>query len=285
MSRSDATRFAVPVGDRLVVESDASLWVAGDLAAFQVGGPTRWAAGRLHLTERLLAFRNTDPYGTHHQDLTVPRPQVVGATVRPRTWRDRFRRQQTDLQVECLLGGRSFVLGIHLAHPEEAERWVTRLTEAFARESPAEALAEALAAGIQDRDRYTRPLADLSFPLLWGDSQEDLQEAVALLLDRLGAAVPDAFIGGLAFDPHLVAACEDYDMVAWRAESLRVVALVNAALGAEEPRRFHRFARDLPGWEEEAPVLLFVTEAQRGRLLELGIVHERTAHDQASGGT
>jgi hypothetical protein len=47
---------------------------------------------------------------------------------------------------------------------------------------------------------------------------------------------------------------------------------VNATLPADAPRRFFKFAEDLPTWEFDEPVWLWLTQGQREQLLALGIV-------------
>jgi hypothetical protein len=70
----------------------------------------------------------------------------------------------------------------------------------------------------------------------------------------------------------VIAACEDYEMEEWRAQTSRIVDRANDSLPPDCPKRFYRFAEDVPGWPDDQPVILFLTEPQRERLLSLGIV-------------
>ena len=57
-----------------------------------------------------------------------------------------------------------------------------------------------------------------------------------------------------------------------RIQTSRIADRANELLSPDCPRRFYRFAEDVPGWPEDQPVILFLTELQRRRLLSLDIV-------------
>jgi hypothetical protein len=63
-----------------------------------------------------------------------------------------------------------------------------------------------------------------------------------------------------------------------------VAARVNAAAGpAASTRRLYQFAEDIPGWDAEEPVWLYLTADERARLLALGIVHPQAAGGSQGG--
>ena len=77
-------RFDVPIGDSLIIEADARLFVSGDLASNAIGGPTHWARCRIYLTEKLLAIRFAQELASCHQSLEVPLTDLRAAELRPR---------------------------------------------------------------------------------------------------------------------------------------------------------------------------------------------------------
>jgi len=60
----------------------------------------------------------------------------------------------------------------------------------------------------------------------------------------------------------------------------RVNWMVGPGAGA---RRLYQFAEDLPGWEPDEPVWLFLNADERARLLALGIVHPLVAASEGGG--
>lgn len=250
--------YPIPVGDRAVHRDDADFWVASDLGAWCVGGPTRWTHGRLILTEQRLVFRDADPYGTHHQDLMIDRRaieavQPVLPTRGPLGW---FQKKRSTLRVSATVSGKRFVLGFRVSDPDAWVAWLSTHVDASA--PPLEVIETALAAGVSDRSRYLVPLRAVSFPLLWAPFKADLY---GIVRDWLTIHDVDVSMEGWRFDADLIAACEDYDMAAWREETLRLVRWLDARLQTAERRRFHRFVEDVPGWEEDAPLVLLVEPA------------------------
>jgi len=63
-----------------------------------------------------------------------------------------------------------------------------------------------------------------------------------------------------------------------------VAARVNSTVGpVAAARRLYQFAEDVPGWEPDEPVWLFLNADERARLLALGIVHPLAAVAAAGG--
>lgn len=77
--------FDVPIGDTLVADDDARLFVSDTLASRLVGGPTHWARCRLYLTTRLLAVRFAPELADSHRALDIALSDLHRPEVR-RTW-------------------------------------------------------------------------------------------------------------------------------------------------------------------------------------------------------
>lgn len=265
-------RFDVPVGDSLVIDADARLFVSDDLASKVIGGPTQWARCRVYLTKKLLAVRFAPEVASCHLALDISLTDLRAAELR-RSW---LGIGPARLCVNMLWHEQRFDLKIDVAAPE---KWLKRLNEARpgAPDAPETTLERALGEGLKDRGRYCRVLQALCFPSLWGQSHEDIEAQIRDVMTRLKAPLPDAFYALARVPDNVIAACEDYDMDEWRAQTLRIVDRANNLLSPDCPKRFYRFAEDLPGWPDDEPVLLFLTEPQRDRLLSLGIVRARPA--------
>ncbi len=265
-------RFDVPIGDSLVIDDDARLFVSDDLASKLIGGPTQWARCRIYLTTRLLAVRFAPEVARCHLALDIPLTNLRAADVR-RSW---LGVGPARLRVNMLSSERRFDLKFDVASPG---RWVKRLNEARpgAPDDPEATLEQALSEGLEDRGRYCRVLQALCFPSLWGGSHEDIEAQIRDAMTRLNAPLPDAFYALARVPDEVIAACEDYDMDEWRAQTSQIADRANELLSPDCPKRFHRFAEDVPGWPDDQPVILFLTEPQRDRLLSLGIVRPRPA--------
>ncbi len=260
-------RFDVPIGDSLVIDDDARLFVSDDLSSKVIGGPTHWARCRIYLTTKLLAVRFAPEVASCHLALDIPLTDLRGAGLR-RSW---LGVGPARLRVNMLSGEQRFDLKFDVASPES---WVKRLNEARpgAPDDPEATLEQALTEGLQDRGRYCRVLQALCFPSLWGGSHEDVEAQIRDVMTRLKAPLPDAFYALARVPDEVIAACEDYDMDEWRAQTSRVADRANEILSPDCPKRFYRFAEDVPGWPEDQQVILFLTELQRRRLLSLNIV-------------
>ena len=146
-------------------------------------------------------------------------------------------------------------------------------------------LNEALESALEHRERYVSTLARLSFPQAFWHTEalDDLREVISGVLTDLG-------VSKLVPLPELVAELmpqlpvevqtgpEDYESgegsEAWgRLEQIsRIMGAVNHALPPDAPKRFYRFREDLPGWECDEPIWLYLTARQVEQLRALSIL-------------
>jgi hypothetical protein len=171
---------------------------------------------------------------------------------------------------------------------DDADAWNTAITNARAHAPAALDLAALLAAGeAQGKDAVSREafgrflLRERGFPGgFWHPDDEDG------LLEVFGDWMTEAGLpGGLLADEKFRAelkriaestaepsdAAEDQ---ARRRQIHCVAARVNSTVGpAAGARRLYQFAENVPGWEPDEPVWLFLNAEERARLLALGIVH------------
>ncbi len=274
--------YAVPIGEQLLRSGEASLAFTRALTAHLVGGPTRVVDGTLYLTSATLAFR-TDPNLEIAQHLTaelsaIDRPRVE------RAWLWGLIPRGKRLVVDFDMHNRQFTLRFSVADPAE---WAGAIGQALEdldeRSAPSDRLDQALADGVSQRARYVTTLLELSFPQAVWHVEDDtaLESILVAVLGQLGAADylpgPDFYrrlVEEVAVDDEFEP--EDYDPQEYLARRKQIVGLMrrlNDALPPECDRRFYQFAEDLPGWEFDEPVWLYLTEEQRERLLELDIVH------------
>jgi hypothetical protein len=181
------------------------------------------------------------------------------------------------------MGARPLDLRFTVSDPEA---WARRILQAQSSPAPPAAPAEAkleaaLRDGIHERGRYVATLADLSFPqAFWHpEALDDILPTIAGVFDRLGAsaALGADFYATLALAVEIrYGPGDDVDAIesAERREQItRIMRAANAALAAAgHPKRFHNFTEDLPDWDFDEPVWLFLTDAQRASLLRLDIL-------------
>jgi|GEM_PF-4164476 len=265
-------RFDVPIGDSLVIDDDARLFVSDDLASKVLGGPTQWARCRIYLTTKLLAVRFASEVASCHLALDIPLTDLGAVDLR-RSW---LGVGPARLRVNMLSSEQRFDLKFDVASPE---KWVKRLNEARpgSPDDPEATLEQALSQGLEDRGRYGRVLQALCLPSLWGGSHEDIEAQLRDAMTRLKAPLGDTFYALARVPDEVIAACEDYDMDEWRAQTSRIADRANELLLPDCPKRFYRFAEDVAGWPVDQPVILFLSELQRRRLLRLDIVRAWSA--------
>jgi hypothetical protein len=181
---------------------------------------------------------------------------------------------------------------------DDADAWNAAITQARADAPAAPDLAALLAAGeAEGKDAVSREafgrflLNERGFPGgFWHPQDEDG------LLDILGLWMTDAGLpGDLMADEKLRAelkriaesmtepsdAAEDQ---ARRRQIHCVASRINSTIGpAAGARRLYQFAEDVPGWEPDEPVWLFLNADERVRLLALGIVHALAPVAQGGG--
>jgi hypothetical protein len=171
---------------------------------------------------------------------------------------------------------------------DDAEAWNAAITKARADAPAAPDLAALLTAGeAEGKDAVSREafgrflLSERGFPGGFWHPQDD-----GGLLDVVGGWMTEA---GLPGDPmadeklraELKRIAESTAEPSDAAEDLArrrqihcVAARVNSTVGpAAGARRLYQFAEDVPGWEPDEPVWLFLNADERARLLALGIVH------------
>jgi hypothetical protein len=141
-------RFDVPIGDSLVIDDDARLFVSDDLASKVIGGPTHWARCRIYLTTKLLAVRFAPEVASCHLALDIPLTDLRGAGLR----RSSLGVGPARLRVKLLSSEHRFDLKFDVASPES---WVKRLNDARrgAPDDPEATLEQALSEGLEDRGR------------------------------------------------------------------------------------------------------------------------------------
>lgn len=181
---------------------------------------------------------------------------------------------------------------------DDADAWNAAITQARADAPAAPDLAALLTAGeAEGKDAVSREafgrflLSEHGFPGgFWHPEEDDG------LLNVFGGWMTDAGLpGDLMADEKLRAelkriaesmaepsdAAEDQ---ARRRQIHCVAARVNSTVGpAAGARRLYQFAEDLPGWEPDEPVWLFLNADERARLLALGIVHPLAAVTEGGG--
>jgi hypothetical protein len=181
---------------------------------------------------------------------------------------------------------------------DDADAWNAAITKARADAAAAPDLAALLTAGeAEGKDAVSREafgrflLSARGFPGGFWHPQDDDG-----LLNVLGGWMTDAGLpGDLMADEKLRAelkrlaesmaepsdAAEDQ---ARRRQIHCVAARVNSTVGpAAGARRLYQFAEDVPGWEPDEPVWLFLNADERARLLALGIVHPLAAVAEGGG--
>jgi hypothetical protein len=268
--------FFLPISDEMIGDWEGSLRFTDAMTAFFAGGPTQTVNGRIILTTRQLAFRPPVEM-PHPQQLTVALADVSRVTrhrvlglVAGRT-----------VVVVANVGGMPFDLRFGIGDPVRFVELLERTrVGAMPREPAAALLDAALRDGITERGRYASTLAALSFPQTYWYTEEiePLRTIVCDAMTALSLTLPDAFSRELDLKVETDSGPEDYETgpgsEAWgrREQIARIVAAVNAALPATEPRRFYTFAEDLPGWTEDEPVCVLLNPAQRDSLLRLGVV-------------
>jgi hypothetical protein len=268
--------FLLPLGDEIVGDWEGSLRFTDAMTELFAGGPTQTVKGRIILTTRQLGFRPPEEM-PHPQQLTVALAAVSRVTRRRVLGVVAGRTIVAVTQIY----GRPFELRFRVGEPGRFVDLLERTRAGATPREPAAALLDvALRDGLTERGRYASTLAELSFPqTLWYTEEiGGLRGIVRDAMTALGLALPDGFARELDLEVETDSGPEDYETgpgsEAWgrREQIARIVAAVNAALPATEPRRFHTFAEDLPGWPEDEPVCVLLTAAQRDELLRLGVV-------------
>ncbi len=269
--------YTVPLGETLILETDAGLIYTEDLTPAGGTGKTRESMGRLYLTNAAIAFRPgiAEPHG---QRLTVALESVLSTTaVQPRFLGLFKRPPRVNVAVQFPSG--TLVASFRV---DDAQHLSSRLTQAAARwnasmrRTPLQLIEQGLTDGIADRNRYQYALTALSFPQgFWHvEATDDLERMLDLSFEDLNLDLPEGFVARLL--PSLDVeeyVTKDSDEQPARIEQLkRIVAAVNASLPEDEPRRIEQFAEDLPWWEHQEPVYVLLTPDLRDRLVSAGVL-------------
>ena len=271
----DTLPYELPLGDRVVFETLGQLEFSDAMCALFAGGPSQTVDGRVLVTARRLVFRPVVGQ-PHPQTLELLRDPSWAIAAVQRRLLGLIRRGAPVVEVRFRMAHRDLVLAFHVPDPDAM---LAALAQPPApADDPRAVLAAALAAGERERGRYTPTLLDLSFPAgFWHtEAHEDLAEVVLARFAELGIALDEAWLVGLDLDVEPLTGPEDYETgpgsEAWarKDQIARICAAANAAL--DGPRRFYEFAEDVPGWEFDEPVWLFLDEDERRQLLALGIV-------------
>lgn len=274
--------YAAPIGEQLLRSGEASLAFTRSLTGHLVGGPTRVVDGTLYLTSATFAFRaapNLEIAQHFTAELsTIDHPRVE------RQWLWGLIPRGKRLVVDFHIHNRQFPLRFSVADPAEWARAIDQALDNLGeRAAPSERLDQALADGVCQPARYVTTLLELSFPQAVWHVEDDvaLESILVAVLGQLGAADylpgPDFYrrlVEEVAVDAEFAPEDDDPEEYLARREQIAgLMSRINDALAPQCDRRFYQFAEDLPGWEADEPVWLFLTEKQRERLLELGVVH------------
>jgi len=268
--------FDLPLGDSILFDVEGSLEFTDAMCATTVGGPSGTVAGRIIVTEQRLAFRPVVGQ-PHPQRIDMGRDPNWQIEVVQRRFLGLIRRGAPVVEISYRWANyRDIVMAFHVPDPEAFVEVLRR--ELGAGKDARTLLREALDDGISDRGRYARMLHVLSFPQgFWHtEAIDDLVDLVSDTFEELGIELDEAWVRGLELDVEPLYGPEDYETgpgsEAWaRKEQVeRICVAANAVL--DGPRRFYQFAEDVPGWEFDEAVWLFLDASERERLLELDIV-------------
>ncbi|MCB9795501.1 MAG: hypothetical protein H6741_22575 [Alphaproteobacteria bacterium] len=278
------TPFHLPLGDTLLAEAEATFHVTDAIAALWVGGPSGRVPGRLSLTRWRLEFR-PQVGQPHPQERSLSLADVLDVQVQPRRWLGLIPRPGGAVLVRVTSPRGDLEHRFDLAEPEPFAQTLREAVSALGPMPPPEQrLDAALAAGERERGRYTATLDALSFPQAFWHS-EDVDELRDIIRDTMAdlgvtAHLPADTWDALDLEVETLYGPEDYEEGegsehAGRLEQIaRILEAANAALGPEAPKRFYRFHEDLPRWAFQEPCWLWLTPAQRDRLLALGVLSE-----------
>lgn len=287
MAPLDTLAFHCPLGDAVLLDLPASLHFNDGMCAMFAGGPSGWVEGRVVVTLASLASRPVVGQ-PHPQQLTVDRTSLGPPRLVQRRWLGLFSRGAPEVHLTLSAYGRDFELRFRMSAPEVLVEVLSQPPVPVST-PPVELLSQAMDLGVSEPGRYVPALAALSFPQgFWHtESMEDCVDIARTTLADLGAVLPEGFLGGLDLDVETLWGPEDYETgpgsESWgRREQIdRICVAANGVL--EGDRRFYAFEEDLPDWEFGEPVWLFLTEAERQRLVALGILRSRMDSGQTSG--
>lgn len=291
VAATQSVPFHTPIGETLLADAPAQVLFSRQMTALFAGGPTQLTSGHLYLTDRRLAFRPSVSY-PHPQILDLQLAKLRDVQPATRRWLGVLP-LGTELRLQAEFNARVLSVVVRVA---DCQAWAQRVNTARQNLTPAPDPSDVLDAALEraaraesapDRASFVDTLGALSFPQgFWHpEALDELEPLLEDTFEQLGVKreLSRDFLPRLMAE--LQAALREpvsYEQAEEDTERLdqieRCMRAVNSDLDRVErqpgaaSKRFYCFQEDLPGWDTDEPVWLYLSAQQAERLVAAEIL-------------